>query len=252
MKQRRLTDAFVLMHNITHSQTQEPNVVDLTVISSRNRAIHAPTLQFSFFFLVVFFPWGPQWCLRTNALQMWGVDGDGIDFAMKINSCAMSSKWVEKDWQLLFICYGNQCLPGDESTANTPLLISQFLPCMPETGDREGPELLSVKSSTVTTDRPSSPRQLTSSEVGVWQHITKFNPITTRATTFPWMWLRWLIMIKSWFCCWSIDGGWGQSITQVQASLHRPGPPLHCPLQVNEASFSLWSLLLLHLIFEVC
>lgn len=83
----------------------------------------------------------------------------------EINICAMSSKSVQKDWQLLFICYGNQCLPGDESAANTPLLISQFLPCTPQTGDRERPELLSVKSSTVTTDRPSSPRQLTPSEV---------------------------------------------------------------------------------------
>ncbi|XP_028273602.1 RIMS-binding protein 2 isoform X2 [Parambassis ranga] len=54
---------------------------------------------------------------------------------------------------------------GDESAAHTPLLISQFLPCTPQTGDREGQELLSVKSSTVTTDRPSSPRQLTPSEM---------------------------------------------------------------------------------------
>lgn len=77
----------------------------------------------------------------------------------------MRSKWVQKEWQLLFICYGNQCLPGDESVANTPLLISQFLPCTPQTGDRERPELLSVKSSTVTTDRPNSPRQRTPSEV---------------------------------------------------------------------------------------
>lgn len=165
----------------------------LKVISSRNRAIHTPTLQFSpslFFFLVVFFPWGPQWCLRTNALQMWGVDGDGIDFAMKINSCAISSKWVEKDWQLLFICYGNQCLPGDESAANTPLLISQFLPCMPETGDKEGPALLSVKSSTVTTDRPSSPRQVTSSEVGL-SGITKFHHVIKCAKTLSWTVLWW-------------------------------------------------------------
>ncbi|CAK6954647.1 LOW QUALITY PROTEIN: RIMS-binding protein 2 [Scomber scombrus] len=54
---------------------------------------------------------------------------------------------------------------GDESAANTPLLISQFLPCPPQTGDRERKQLLSVKSSIVTRDRPSSPRQLTSSEM---------------------------------------------------------------------------------------
>lgn len=82
-----------------------------------------------------------------------------------INSCAMSSKWEQRLWQLFFICYGDQCLPGDESTANTPPLISQFLPCTLQTGDRQRAELLSVKSSTVTTDRPSSPRQLTPSEV---------------------------------------------------------------------------------------
>ncbi|XP_047425140.1 RIMS-binding protein 2-like isoform X2 [Mugil cephalus] len=54
---------------------------------------------------------------------------------------------------------------GDESAANAPPLISQFLPCPPQTGDRRRAELLSVKSSTVTTDRPSSPRQLTPSEM---------------------------------------------------------------------------------------
>ncbi|XP_060918088.1 RIMS-binding protein 2 isoform X1 [Labrus mixtus] len=54
---------------------------------------------------------------------------------------------------------------GDENTANTPLLISQFLPCTTQTGDRERPELLSVKSSTITTDRLSSPRKLASSEM---------------------------------------------------------------------------------------
>ncbi|XP_041666055.1 RIMS-binding protein 2 isoform X2 [Cheilinus undulatus] len=54
---------------------------------------------------------------------------------------------------------------SDESVANTPLLISQFLPRTTQTGDRERPELLSVKSSTVTMDRPSSPRKPTSSEI---------------------------------------------------------------------------------------
>ncbi|KAM9841129.1 RIMS-binding protein 2 [Aulostomus maculatus] len=54
---------------------------------------------------------------------------------------------------------------GNDSTASTPLLISQFLPCPSQTGDRERPELLSVKSSTVKTARPSSPRQPTPSEM---------------------------------------------------------------------------------------
>ncbi|XP_074546074.1 RIMS-binding protein 2 isoform X2 [Halichoeres trimaculatus] len=52
---------------------------------------------------------------------------------------------------------------GDESAANTQPLTSQFLPCTTQTGDRERPQLLPVKSSIVTTDRPSSPRKPTSS-----------------------------------------------------------------------------------------
>uniref|UniRef100_A0AAQ4RTQ7 RIMS binding protein 2a n=1 Tax=Gasterosteus aculeatus aculeatus TaxID=481459 RepID=A0AAQ4RTQ7_GASAC len=64
---------------------------------------------------------------------------------------------------LLFVCYGNQCLPGDESAANPPLLIPQLTPCTPQTGNRKRPP--SVKSSTVTTDRPSNPRQRTPSEM---------------------------------------------------------------------------------------
>ncbi|XP_068191693.1 RIMS-binding protein 2 [Antennarius striatus] len=51
---------------------------------------------------------------------------------------------------------------GDESTANTPLLI---LPCIPKTRDGGRPQLLSVKHRTVTTDRPNSPRQPTSLEM---------------------------------------------------------------------------------------
>uniref|UniRef100_A0A3B5B7M7 RIMS-binding protein 2 n=1 Tax=Stegastes partitus TaxID=144197 RepID=A0A3B5B7M7_9TELE len=59
---------------------------------------------------------------------------------------------------LLFICYGNQCLPGDESAADTPLLISQFLPCTPQTGDRERAEQLPVKPSTMEDEASPSPR----------------------------------------------------------------------------------------------
>lgn len=38
-------------------------------------------------------------------------------------------------------------------------------------------------------------------------------------------------------CCQATDGGWTKPITQVQAPLHRPGPPLHCPIQVRILSF---------------
>ncbi|XP_068608916.1 RIMS-binding protein 2 [Brachionichthys hirsutus] len=54
---------------------------------------------------------------------------------------------------------------GDESTASTPLLITRSLPCTPKTRDGGRPQPLSVRYSTVTTDRPGSPRQLTSLEM---------------------------------------------------------------------------------------
>uniref|UniRef100_A0A672ZMU5 RIMS binding protein 2 n=1 Tax=Sphaeramia orbicularis TaxID=375764 RepID=A0A672ZMU5_9TELE len=63
----------------------------------------------------------------------------------------------EKKLAQVVVGFEPQLQSGDESAANTPQLISQFLPCPPQTGDRERPELLSVKSSTVTTARPSSP-----------------------------------------------------------------------------------------------
>uniref|UniRef100_A0A8C8EIR5 RIMS-binding protein 2 n=1 Tax=Oncorhynchus tshawytscha TaxID=74940 RepID=A0A8C8EIR5_ONCTS len=53
---------------------------------------------------------------------------------------------------------------GDESSANTRL-ISKFLRPL-QIGDRDRPELLSVKPSAVTTSCPSSPRLATPSEVG--------------------------------------------------------------------------------------
>ncbi|CDQ75958.1 unnamed protein product [Oncorhynchus mykiss] len=52
---------------------------------------------------------------------------------------------------------------GDESSANTRL-ISKFLRPL-QIGDRDRPELLSVKPSAVTTSCPSSPRQATPSEM---------------------------------------------------------------------------------------
>lgn len=158
----------------------------LTLISSRNSAVHTLRL-FYFIFPTVFqvcvcfplSPRGPQWYSRAKCVadvRCWWEGG--IAFAMRsvcrttrCNRRSIAVQWAangcRRNDSCSFICYGNQCLPGDESAANTPLLISQFLPCTPQTGDRERPELLSVKSSTVTTDRPSSPRQRTPSEVGL-------------------------------------------------------------------------------------
>ncbi|XP_037835424.1 RIMS-binding protein 2 isoform X3 [Kryptolebias marmoratus] len=61
--------------------------------------------------------------------------------------------------------FGVQSKTGDESAANTPPLISQFLPCPTQTGDGEPSESLSVEPSTVTTDRSSSPRKPPPSEM---------------------------------------------------------------------------------------
>ncbi|PWA26820.1 hypothetical protein CCH79_00000766, partial [Gambusia affinis] len=54
---------------------------------------------------------------------------------------------------------------GDESAPNAQLLIPQFSPCPLQTEDSEAFKLLSVKSSTVATDRSSSPRQHPPSEM---------------------------------------------------------------------------------------
>ena len=147
-------------------------------ISSRNSAICPLTPQFSIFhFLFLFcarFPARTSVVFKDKCIAdvLMGME-EALprrvfavhSFQQEINSCAMSSKWVQKEWHFLFICYGNQCLPGDENTTHTPQLISQFLTCTTETGDRERPELRAVKFSTVTKDRPRSPRQLTPSEV---------------------------------------------------------------------------------------
>ncbi|XP_051794940.1 RIMS-binding protein 2 isoform X2 [Acanthochromis polyacanthus] len=71
----------------------------------------------------------------------------------------------EKKVAQVIVGFEVQPQTGDERSADTPLLISQFLPCTLQTGDREPPEQLPVKSITVTTDHPSSPRQLTPSEM---------------------------------------------------------------------------------------
>ncbi|XP_069019288.1 RIMS-binding protein 2 isoform X3 [Embiotoca jacksoni] len=82
---------------------------------------------------------------------------------LQINPTAASHSSFSPEKKLPQVIVGFEDQPeiGDESAAHTPLLISQFLPCTSQTG----PEPLSVKSSTVTTGRPSSPRQLTPPEM---------------------------------------------------------------------------------------
>ncbi|XP_056146931.1 RIMS-binding protein 2 [Lampris incognitus] len=71
----------------------------------------------------------------------------------------------EKKLSTILNRLASQTETGDESVASTPPLISRFTPCPPQKGDRDRPEPLSVKSSAVTTDRPSSPRLATPSEM---------------------------------------------------------------------------------------
>ncbi|XP_078017961.1 RIMS-binding protein 2 isoform X6 [Epinephelus lanceolatus] len=102
----------------------------------------------------------------SNELLNFRLQPDTVDI-LKIspNSASQIPLSSEKKLSQVIVGFEDQTETGDESAANTPLLISQFLPCTPQTGDRERPELLSVKSSTVTTDRPNSPRQRTPSEM---------------------------------------------------------------------------------------
>ncbi|KAM4527996.1 RIMS-binding protein 2 isoform 2-T2 [Odontesthes bonariensis] len=72
---------------------------------------------------------------------------------------------TEKKLSQVTVGFKAQAKRGDESVANTPPLISRFLPSTPQTADSKPPELLSVKFSTVTTDHPRSPRQLSPSEM---------------------------------------------------------------------------------------
>ncbi|XP_038589878.1 RIMS-binding protein 2-like isoform X5 [Micropterus salmoides] len=98
---------------------------------------------------------------RSKELLNFHLQSDTVD--LKINPTSLSQIPVSTEKELSQVTIGFEAHPeaGDESAANTPLLISQFLPCIPQTGDRERPELLSVKFSPVKTDRPSSPRKLT-------------------------------------------------------------------------------------------
>ncbi|XP_049459738.1 RIMS-binding protein 2 isoform X1 [Epinephelus fuscoguttatus] len=102
----------------------------------------------------------------SNELLNFRLQPDTVDI-LKISPTSASQTPLssEKKLSQVIVGFEDQTETGDESAANTPLLISQFLPCTPQTGDRERPELLSVKSSTVTTDRPNSPRQRTPSEM---------------------------------------------------------------------------------------
>ncbi|XP_029371465.1 RIMS-binding protein 2 [Echeneis naucrates] len=99
----------------------------------------------------------------SKELLSFRLQSDTVDI-LKINSTCTSQihqSQVKKHPQVI-VGFEGQTETGNESAASTQILISQILPCMPETWDREGPESLSIKS-TVTTDTPSSPRQLTSS-----------------------------------------------------------------------------------------
>uniref|UniRef100_UPI0037E7ADB1 RIMS-binding protein 2 isoform X2 n=1 Tax=Semicossyphus pulcher TaxID=241346 RepID=UPI0037E7ADB1 len=103
----------------------------------------------------------------SKELLNFRLQSDTVD-VLKINQNSTSQIHLspaKKKLPQVIAGFEAQTEAGDESAANTPLLISQFLPCTTQTGDRERLELLSVKSSTVTTDRPSSPRKLTSSEM---------------------------------------------------------------------------------------
>ncbi|XP_029300189.1 LOW QUALITY PROTEIN: RIMS-binding protein 2-like [Cottoperca gobio] len=102
----------------------------------------------------------------SNELLNFRLQSDTVDI-LKINPASTSKIPLlsEKKLSQVIVGFEVQTKKGDESTANQPLLISQFLPCTPQTGDRERQELLSVKSSIVTKERPSSPRQRTPSEM---------------------------------------------------------------------------------------
>ncbi|XP_041826823.1 RIMS-binding protein 2 isoform X8 [Melanotaenia boesemani] len=72
---------------------------------------------------------------------------------------------TEKKPSKVTVGFEAQSRKGDESAANTPLLISQFLPGALQIGEREPREQLSIKSNTVTTDYPCRLRQLSPSEM---------------------------------------------------------------------------------------
>uniref|UniRef100_A0A8C6LMP6 RIMS-binding protein 2 n=2 Tax=Nothobranchius furzeri TaxID=105023 RepID=A0A8C6LMP6_NOTFU len=86
---------------------------------------------------------------------------------LKHNSTPASQtpSFPEEELLQVVVEFGSQTDKGDESEANTLLLISQFSPSHTQTGEGEASEPLSVNPSTVTTDRSSSPRQPAPSEM---------------------------------------------------------------------------------------
>ncbi|XP_034458198.1 RIMS-binding protein 2-like isoform X15 [Hippoglossus hippoglossus] len=102
----------------------------------------------------------------SKELLNFNLQSDTVDI-LKINPTSTSQFLVSPNRKLPRVIFGfeGQRETGDENATHTPQLISQFLTCTTETGDKERPELRAVKFSTVTTDRPRSPRQLTPSEM---------------------------------------------------------------------------------------
>ncbi|XP_061656058.1 RIMS-binding protein 2 isoform X2 [Phyllopteryx taeniolatus] len=70
---------------------------------------------------------------------------------------------AEEQLPKVVVGFENQPEAGDEQAPNVPPLISQFLQCPQQTGDRERPDWPSVKSCTVKTDRASCTKRLTPS-----------------------------------------------------------------------------------------
>uniref|UniRef100_A0A3Q3LMS9 RIMS-binding protein 2 n=1 Tax=Mastacembelus armatus TaxID=205130 RepID=A0A3Q3LMS9_9TELE len=98
----------------------------------------------------------------SKELLNFHLQSDTVDI-LKINPTSSSQIPLSPDRKgpQVIIGFATQTETGDESRANTPPLISQFLTCTPQTGDGKRPagELLSVKPSTVTTDHSSSLRR---------------------------------------------------------------------------------------------
>nr|XP_020465450.1 RIMS-binding protein 2-like isoform X3 [Monopterus albus] len=104
----------------------------------------------------------------SKELLNFHLQSDTVDIC-KIKPTSTTQISLSPDRKLLQVISGFRALSetGNESTANTSPLISQFLPCTAQTGDgeRQAGELLSVIPSTVTTDQPSSLRRLTQLEM---------------------------------------------------------------------------------------
>ncbi|TNN34549.1 RIMS-binding protein 2 [Liparis tanakae] len=102
----------------------------------------------------------------SNELLSFRLQSDTVD-VLKSNSASASQIPLSSEKHRSQVIFGFEARPetDDESAANKPPLISRFSPRTPQTGDRKRPEPLSVKSSTVSTDRPNNPRQRTPTEM---------------------------------------------------------------------------------------